>query len=261
MKKGCEATMTICYFTASGNCLYVARRLGGTLLSIPQLMRQKDIEIADDAVGIVCPVYAVEMPMMVREFIARAKITTEYFFFVYTYGMGYAEAFSHARIAADAAGLDLKYVNAIQMVDNYLPIFDMQEQMDTLPEKDVEGQIARLCKDITERKTMAIEVTDENRAVMRKYKKELAEPILRKDTALGYMVNDKCVRCGVCAKVCPANNITVTETGVKFSDRCEVCYACLHNCPQNAIHLPKEANTVRFRNEHITLADIIKANG
>ena len=30
--------MTICYFTASGNCLYVARRIGGTLLSIPQLM-------------------------------------------------------------------------------------------------------------------------------------------------------------------------------------------------------------------------------
>ena len=25
--------MTICYFTASGNCLYVARRIGGTLLS------------------------------------------------------------------------------------------------------------------------------------------------------------------------------------------------------------------------------------
>ena len=33
--------MTICYFTASGNCLYVARRIGGTLLSIPQLMRQE----------------------------------------------------------------------------------------------------------------------------------------------------------------------------------------------------------------------------
>ena len=182
------------------------------------------------------------------------------FFFVYTYGMGYAEAFSHAKIAADDARIELKYVNAIQMVDNYLPIFDMQEQMDTLSEKDVEGQIAQLCKDIAERKTMAIEVTNENRAIIAKYKKELAEPILRKDTALGYIVNDKCVRCGICTKVCSANNITVTEAGLKFSDRCEVCYACLHNCPQNAIHLKKEANNVRFRNEHITLADIVKAN-
>ena len=54
--------MTICYFTATGNCLYVARRIGGELLSIPQLMRQDEIVIEDDAVGIVCPVYAVELP-------------------------------------------------------------------------------------------------------------------------------------------------------------------------------------------------------
>ena len=33
--------MTVCYFTGSGKCLYVARRIGGTLLSIPQLMRQE----------------------------------------------------------------------------------------------------------------------------------------------------------------------------------------------------------------------------
>ena len=57
--------MTACYFTASGNCLYVARRIGGTLLSIPQLMRQNEIVIEDDAIGVVCPVYNAKMPMMV----------------------------------------------------------------------------------------------------------------------------------------------------------------------------------------------------
>ena len=52
--------MKICYFTASGNCLYVARRIDDNLLSIPQLMRQEKIVIEDDAVGIVCPVYNCE---------------------------------------------------------------------------------------------------------------------------------------------------------------------------------------------------------
>ena len=74
--------MTICYFSATGNCLYVAKRIGGTLLSIPQLMKQNDIEITDDAVGIVAPVYAVEMPMMVKDFLSKAKIKTDYFFFL-----------------------------------------------------------------------------------------------------------------------------------------------------------------------------------
>ena len=66
--------MTVCYFSATGNCLYVARRIGGTLLSIPQLMRQETIEIADEAVGIVCPVYNAEMPMMVPSTLTRSCI-------------------------------------------------------------------------------------------------------------------------------------------------------------------------------------------
>jgi len=44
-----------------------------------------------------------------------------------------------------------------------------------------------------------------------------------------------------------------------------VCYFtasgnCLYNCPQKAIHLKKEASEARFRNENVSLADIIAAN-
>ena len=73
--------MIVCYFTATGNCLYIARRIGGTLLPIPQLMRQDRIEVCDDAVGIIAPVYAGEMPMVVKTFLSRAEIKTDYFFF------------------------------------------------------------------------------------------------------------------------------------------------------------------------------------
>ncbi len=252
--------MMICYFTASGNCLYVARRIGGNLLSIPQLMRQDAIEIEDDAVGVVCPCYNCEMPMMVREFMRKAHIQAEYFFFIYTYGAGFGEAYAHAKLAAEEEGLTLSYVNAIQMVDNFIPYFDMQEQIDTLPKKNVEGQLEAVCADIDARKTTDVEITDATRAQMAMYRKRLADVWLKKDTALSYTVNDSCIRCGICAKVCPANNITVTPDGVRFSDHCEVCYACLHNCPKHAIHMPLEAGTTQFRNEHVTLNDIVEAN-
>ena len=251
--------MTVCYFTASGNCLYVAKRIGGTLLSIPQLMKHDSVEIADDAVGIVCPVYAVEMPMMVKEFLQKAKIKTEYFFFVYTFGMGYAEAFAHVELVCRDKGLKLSYINAIQMVDNYLPGFEMQNQIDTLPKKNVEGQIKKLLADIESRTETPFKISAVVKAQMAMYQKMLAKRILRKDTAQEYIVTDDCVRCGICAKVCPANNITVSDK-VRFADRCEVCYACLHNCPQNAIHMKNEKSAVRFRNEHISLKDIIEAN-
>ena len=96
--------MTVCYFSGTGYCLYVARRIGGTLLSIPQLIRQESIEIADEAVGIVCPVYNGEMPMMVRAFLKKAHIRAEYFFFVYTYGAGYGESFAHGPTEVFASG-------------------------------------------------------------------------------------------------------------------------------------------------------------
>ncbi len=50
--------MKTLYFTGTGNCLHVARQIGGELLSIPKLMKEEVIEIEDDAVGIVCPIYA-----------------------------------------------------------------------------------------------------------------------------------------------------------------------------------------------------------
>lgn len=50
------------------------------------------------------------------------------------------------------------------------------------------------------------------------------------------------------------------DSGVQFSAHCEVCYACLHNCPKSAIHMPLEAGTAHFRNEHITLNEIIESN-
>ena len=251
--------MKTCYFTATGNCLYVAERIGGELLSIPQLMRQDEIVIEDEAVGIVCPVYAVEMPMMVREFMQRARIDTDYFFFIYTYGEGYAEALAHAESVAREVGLDLAYANTVQMVDNYLPGFEMGQQRESLARKDVEGQLERVCADIAARRERKVEMKVGTKAKMLMWQKMLAERILRKDTAQGYIVSDACTRCGICARVCPANNITVGD-GVSFADRCEVCYACLHACPQGALHIPGERSEARFRNEHIPLKRIIEAN-
>ncbi len=252
--------MTICYFTASGNCLYVARRIGGTLLSIPQLMRREKIEIEDNAVGIVCPVYAVELPFMIVDFMKRADIKTDYFFFILTCGYGYEVSLGHAEVAARERGWDLKYGSGVLMVDNYLPFFDMDEERRKLPEKDVEGQLDKICADIKARKEQRVMLTAELKAQMEHYHKNLAPKVINKNMALDYTVNDDCVHCGTCVKVCPANNITVTEGKVIFGDHCEVCYACLHNCPKKAIHLPVEKAAARFRNEHVSLNDIISSN-
>ena len=251
--------MTICYFTATGNSLYVAKRIGGTLRSIPKLMGDARPVISDDAVGVVCPVYCGEMPGMVRAFLKKAEIRTDYFFFLYTYGMSETFARSHAAALAKEAGLPLDYVNAIKMVDNFLPGFEMQNQKETAGEKGIEAQIDAVCRDVARRAVRRVSVSPVRRLGMALVHGTMGRTVLKPTAAKSYLVTEDCIRCGICAKVCPANNITVTET-VDFAQRCEVCYACLHNCPKNAIHLKNERSAARFRNEHIALKEIISAN-
>jgi len=252
--------MTVCYFTGTGNSLYVANRIGGKLLSIPKLMREERVDISDEAVGVVCPVYCGEMPKKVNEFFAKASIKADYFFFVCTYGMADSVAKQNAVTAAQKAGLTVSYVNTIRMVDNFLPGFEMQNQMETAAGKGIEEHLDQICSDIAARKINPVTVGAGDKLKMNMLHQAMGKSVLKGIAAQSYIVNSDCILCGICAKVCPANNITVTDK-VDFSDHCEVCYACLHNCPKNAIHLKNERSSARFRNEHITLGEIIAANG
>ena len=250
--------MITCYFTATGNSLYAARRIGGELRSIPQLMKQERIELADDAVGIVCPVYCGEMPGMVRRFLEKAEIRTDYFFFVYTYGMSESVAKNHAADAVQKAGLTLSYINTVEMVYNYLPGFDMKDQIRKGGKKKIDERLERICGDIGRRVEKTVRVGAFRKAGM-SFLHSVGERIMIPEAAQSFIVTRSCDHCGVCAKVCPAENIIV-EDRVRFEDHCEVCFACVHNCPKNAIHLESEKSSIRFRNEHVTLQDLIEAN-
>lgn len=130
----------ILYFTGTGNCLYVARELaaeGERVLSIPQeLRREGDLAYADDAIGIVYPIYGHMMPDMVKTFLERATLDTPYLYFVCTYGNRHANAVELCLEDARAAGLNPAYVTTLLMVDNWLPNFDMDDQRARIPEKE-----------------------------------------------------------------------------------------------------------------------------
>ena len=49
--------------------------------------------------------------------------------------------------------------------------------------------------------------------------------------------DDTCTRCGLCARICPAGNITVTQQETVFGNRCILCMRCLHHCPAQAIQI------------------------
>ena len=49
--------------------------------------------------------------------------------------------------------------------------------------------------------------------------------------------NDKCIGCGLCAKLCPMKNITIKDHKAVSCDRCTMCYRCINKCPERALTL------------------------
>lgn len=45
---------------------------------------------------------------------------------------------------------------------------------------------------------------------------------------------EKCVKCGICVKLCPISNIELSEYPV-FKDKCLFCLRCVSYCPQQAL--------------------------
>ncbi|MDD3002234.1 MAG: EFR1 family ferrodoxin [Candidatus Riflebacteria bacterium] len=48
---------------------------------------------------------------------------------------------------------------------------------------------------------------------------------------------DKCVGCGVCVKLCPMGNLTLTDKKAQSNGKCTMCYRCVNRCPKQAITL------------------------
>ena len=127
-----ESKRIIFYFTGTGNCLYIARQLAEEntiLLSIPQLVKQGRYDFEADEIGIVYPIYGHMPPNMVREFIKKARLKAGYKFAVLTYGARKCDAVEIWDRISRNAGNAFDYIGTIIMVDNWLPNFDMNEQI------------------------------------------------------------------------------------------------------------------------------------
>lgn len=257
----------IFYFTGTGNCLYIARQLAGEeteLLSIPRMVKQGKYEFEADEIGIVYPIYGHMPPNMVREFIKKARLKAGYKFAVLTYGARKCNAVEIWDRISRSAGNAFDYIGTIIMVDNWLPNFDMNEQIRI--DKHIPENLQKITADIGMRRRWHEPVTEDERQQHRNF---MAWAGL--DPEKGYLlkseqsftVTDACISCGICTYVCPRGNYELTPEGAKMSGDCEFCFACIHNCPQKAVRFTRiqEVNpNARYRNEHISLMDLKLAN-
>ena len=249
--------MKLLYYTTTGNNLYIAKQLGGELLSIPQLMKNGELDIEDDVVGIIFPVFFATSPKTLREFVQTVNIKADYLFLITSYGSdGDQNALKIMKDTLNQRGINVNYTNSVLMVDNFLPVFDMAREKEIKKDVGVDSEIESIKNDIINRKEYIFDkkhFTDV----------ENIEEILETTMTSKYhiQVGEECNNCRICTQVCPRGNITLTEENPVIGDDCDFCLGCVQHCKVRNLTINDELNPdERYRNPNIKISEIIKSN-
>ena len=228
------------YFSSTGNSLYAAKRIAeafsGGLSYIPKYGGEP---VAADRVVIVSPEYAMGLPIPTVDFLKRLR-TDAPVYIVLTYGGAVMGADRAAYDEAGDAGLDVKAVFTLKMVENFTVFF-------TVPK----GYIKRTMKKAPARLDRIIEQIRANAEFEPKRAKggrRDSEKMRESWRKMGgkLWASDACVKCGKCVSLCPVGNIEMADDRAVFLDRCVACLGCYHRCPKKAIKFAKHKKSFRY---------------
>lgn len=257
----------IFYFSGTGNSLYVAKSIKDNdekLISIAkETYSNKDIyeyDLKDDeSITFVYPVYAWAPPEMVTNFINKIKLNNyknNYICSVITCGEEIGNAMDYFNNKLNNVGLNLSSGFSIVAPNNYIIMGDVDsKEVEANKLKELENKI-KVIKNTIDNKDRGVFEVDKGRAP--KFTTNIISPLFN-DYARStkkFSVNDNCIGCKICEKVCNNKCIKVDDKPV-WNGKCSQCLACINYCPTKAIQYGKlTTKKGRYTNPNIKVNDM-----
>lgn len=253
----------ICYFTGSGNSLWTARTLGEKLgEDVENLADFQDRPLAcgDGLLGFVFPTYMGDLPWLVKRILLSASLSADAFVFLVMTSNGgdSGKAFASMDKALCSAGAHLSAAYDLQMPGNCIVSSDAENRARLAAAPQTVEDIARRISGREANYTSAGEKAGPG-FVENSY--FYGNHSLKRLTLMkNFVVTDACTGCGVCAGICPTQNIAIKDGRAVHGDQCAACYACLHWCPQHAtlVSVPSLRHRPQYRHPGVTAADMAR---
>lgn len=259
----------IFFFSGTGNTRWAAIKLAtathDSLVYIPDILRKNKqgnesnepfTLKKDERLGFVFPVHGWRVPKLVREFIKNLDIRAEERPFTYAVctagdNIGLTINNLNDTIASNPAlaqmgihQVDSSY--SLIMPESYvgLPFMDIDTKEKEIHKKEEAAQeLAVICEEVFNRKEGV------NRLVkgpfpwfLTKVVGGFFEHVLITDKRF-HVTADKCVKCGICANICPVGDIEGGKGKMPkwlHHDDCLTCFTCYHHCPHHAIEFGRQ---------------------
>lgn len=271
------------YFSATGNSLQLAKdfaeKMNANLSNIATLVnnsKNEDIETDANFIGFVVPVYFFGLPKIVVTFLEKLVIKSKnpYVFAVVTYGGFKGGALNQIAEILSKKNIKLNYGGAVGTVGTYIKMYDIDSEK--IDEKLVKANLKadKLLADIKAQKHKIVvpKIDIFSKMMYEKYLKEC------ENNASNFVVDNSCIGCGLCSKLCPTQNIKAAagaqvfspceaenETAERavtffrpgFSNKCQQCFACVHWCPKQSIQYTESTRgRKRYHNPKVSVEEI-----
>ncbi|MGE5474351.1 MAG: EFR1 family ferrodoxin [Ignavibacteriales bacterium] len=254
----------IFYFSGTGNSLFAAKTLASRLedaevISIAKVIG-KDIDLSCNKVGIIFPVYAWGPPRIVSEFVKTLDLKDKYVFSIVTYGVFIGGPLITLNKIIKTNGGKISAGFGIKLPGNYIIGYGSSGSPEEAFKKTANKFIKKLdiiAEVVKNSKETGIE---KNPGIVNAITNNIHTALMShlKDMEKGFWVNDKCIDCKRCEKICPVENIKMVDGKRTWQGKCELCMACIQWCPTEAIqHGKGTAKRRRYQHPEIRLEEMM----